>query len=107
LQKFFTDSLYIGRTAFDNYTENTTNEGITMFDFISNIIERITYFFTQVVLLIIIVLAVVLLVLATNRHNKNPYVDHSKQKQMEQIEADREAQYKEALQRLYDEQYGK
>ena len=49
-----------------------------MFDFISNILERITYFFTQVVLLIIIVLAVVLLFLATNRHNKNPYVDTRK-----------------------------
>lgn len=78
-----------------------------MFDFISNILERITYFFTQVVLLIIVVLAVVLLLLATHRYNNNPYVDHSKQKQREQIEAGREAQYKEALQRLYDEQYGK
>ena len=99
--------LYIGGISIDNYTERKTNRGITMFDFISNILERITYFFTQVVLLIIIVLAVVLLFLATNRHNKNPYVDHSKQKQREQIEAERDAQYKEALQRLYDEQYGK
>ncbi|ADL24918.1 hypothetical protein FSU_1253 [Fibrobacter succinogenes subsp. succinogenes S85] len=99
--------LYIGGTAYDNYTENTTNEGITMFDFISNILERITYFFTQVVLLIIIVLAVVLLFLATNRHNKNPYVDHSQEIQKQKIEAERDAQYKEALQRLYDEQYGK
>ena len=107
LQIFFTDLLYIGGTAYDNYTENTTNEGIILFDFISNILERITYFFTQVVLLIIIVLAVILLVLATNRHNKNPYVDHSQEIQKQKIEADREAQYKEALQRLYDEQYGK
>jgi preprotein translocase subunit SecG len=99
--------LYIGGISIDNYTERKTNRGITMFDFISNILERITYFFTQVVLLIIIVLAVVLLALATNRHNKNPYVDHSKQKQREQIEAERDAQYKEALQRLYEEQYGK
>ena len=78
-----------------------------MFDFISNILERITNFFAQVVLLIIIVLAVVLLALATNRHNKNPYVDHSQEIQKQKIEADRETQYKEALQRLYDEQYGK
>jgi preprotein translocase subunit SecG len=106
-QNFITDLLYIGDITYDNYTENTTNEGIIMFDFISNILERITYFFTQVVLLIIIVLAIVLLALATNRHNKNPYVDHSQEIQKQKIEADREAQYKEALQRLYDEQYGK
>lgn len=56
-----------------------------MFDFISNILERITYFFTQVVLLIIIVLAVVLLLLATHRHNNNPYVDHSQEIQKQKI----------------------
>ena len=99
--------LYIGVTAYDNYTERTTNEGIIMFDFISNILERITYFFTQVVLLIIIVLAIVMLLLATHRHNNNPYVDHSQEIQKQKIEAEREAKYKEALQRLYDEQYGK
>ena len=78
-----------------------------MFDFISNILESITHFFTQAILLIIIVLAVVLLFLATHRHNHNPYVDHSQEIQKQQIEAEREAKYKEDLQRLYDEQYGK
>lgn len=78
-----------------------------MFDFICNILESITHFFTQAILLIIIVLAVVLLFLATHRHNHNPYVDHSQEIQKQQIEAEREAKYKEALQRLYDEQYGK
>lgn len=78
-----------------------------MFDFISNILESIAHFFTQAILLIIIVLAVVLLFLAKHRHNHNPYVDHSQEIQKQQIEAERDAQYKEALQRLYDEQYGK
>ena len=62
-----------------------------MFDFISNILESITHFFTQAILLIIIVLAVVLLFLATHRHNHNPYVDHSQEIQKQQIEAEREA----------------
>ena len=78
-----------------------------MFDFISNILESITHFFTQAILLIIIVLAVVLLFLATHRHNDNPYDDHSQEIQKQQIEAEREAKYKEALQHLYEEQYGK
>ena len=78
-----------------------------MFDFISNILESITHFFTQAILLIIIVLAIVLLLLATHRHNNNPYVDHSQYIQKQKIETEREAKYREALQRLYDEQYGK
>ena len=78
-----------------------------MFDFISNILESITHFFTQAILLIIIVFAVVLLLLAAHRHNNNPYVDHSQDIQKQKIETEREAKYREALQRLYDEQYGK
>ena len=43
-----------------------------MFDFISNILESITHFFTQAILLIIIVLAVVLLFLATHSPTITP-----------------------------------
>ena len=78
-----------------------------MFDFIGNIFERITNFFVQIILLIIIVFEVVLLLLAAHRHNNNPYVDHSQDIQKQKIETEREAKYREALQRLYDEQYGK
>ena len=78
-----------------------------MFDFIGNIFERITNFFVQIILLIINVFAVVFLLLAAHRHNNNPYVDHSQDIQKQKIETEREAKYREALQRLYDEQYGK
>ncbi|WP_407448362.1 hypothetical protein [Fibrobacter sp.] len=78
-----------------------------MFDFIGNILERITNFFAQFLLLIIILLAVVLLFLATYRKNHNPYIDHTKDQVEQQIDSEREAKYREALQRLYDEQYGK
>lgn len=72
-----------------------------MFTFISNIFESITHFFTQVILLIIIVLAVALLLLASNRHKNNPYADHTKERIEQQIEADKEALYNKALERLY------
>jgi len=72
-----------------------------MFTFIDNILESITHFFTQVILAIMIVLAVVLLLLASNRHKNNPYADHTKEKIERQIEADKEAQYNKALERLY------
>lgn len=78
-----------------------------MFDFIGNILERITNFFAQFLVLIIILLAVVLLFLATYRKNHNPYIDHTKDQVEQQIDSEREAKYREALQRLYDEQYGK
>ena len=78
-----------------------------MFDFIGSILERITNFFAQFLLLIIILLAVVLLFLATYRKNHNPYIDHTKDQVEQQIDSEREAKYREALQRLYDEQYGK
>ena len=78
-----------------------------MFDFIGNILERITNFFAQFLLLIIILLAVVLLFLATYRKNHNPYIDHTKDQVEQQIDSEREGKYREALQRFYDEQYGK
>lgn len=74
-----------------------------MFDFISGILERIGQFISDIVLVIIIVLAVVLLCLAGHRNANNPYRDHSQEIRKQQIEAERDAQYKEALQRLYDE----
>jgi len=72
-----------------------------MFTFIDNILESITHFFTQVILAIMILLAVVLLLLASNRHKNNPYADHTKERIEQQIEADKEAQYNKALERLY------
>ena len=74
-----------------------------MFDFISGILERIGQFISDIVLVVIIVLAVVLLCLAGHRNANNPYRDHSQEIRKQQIEAGRDAQYKEALQRLYDE----
>ena len=74
-----------------------------MFDFINGILERIGRFISDIVLVIIIVLAVVLLCLAGHRNANNPYRDHSQEIRKQQIEAGRDAQYKEALQRLYDE----
>lgn len=67
-----------------------------MFSFISNLFESVTHFISQVILLIMIVLAVVLLYIATN---KNP--DPVRVQQREQIEAENEAKYKAALERLY------
>lgn len=78
-----------------------------MFDFIGNILENITDFFRHLIVLIIIVLAVVLLLLAGHRNRNNPYRDHTKERIEQQIETEREAKYKESLQCLYDEQYGK
>jgi len=63
-----------------------------MFDFIDNILKRIGQFICDVILVVIIVLFVVLLVLASHRHANNPYVDHSREIQKQQIEADRDAQ---------------
>lgn len=74
-----------------------------MFDFINGILERIGQFISDIVLVVIIVLAVVLLCLAGHRNANNPYRDHSQEIRKQQIEAGRDAQYKEALQRLYDE----
>ena len=74
-----------------------------MFDFISGILERIGQFISDIVLVVIIVLAVVLLCLAGHMNANNPYRDHSQEIRKQQIEAGRDAQYKEALQRLYDE----
>jgi hypothetical protein len=74
-----------------------------MFDFINGILERIGQFISDIVLVIIIVLAVVLLCLVGHRNANNPYRDHSQEIRKQQIEADRDAQYKAALQRLYDE----
>ena len=67
-----------------------------MFTFIGNLFESITHFISQVILAIMIVLAVVLLYIATN---KNP--DPAKVQQRAQIEAEREAKYNAALERLY------
>lgn len=74
-----------------------------MFDFIDNILERIGQFFCKLVLLIIFVLAFILIILAGHRNANNPYIDHSKELRKQQIEAERDAKYKEALQNLYDE----
>ena len=74
-----------------------------MFDFINGILEHIGQFISDIVLVIIIVLAVVLLCLVGYRNANNPYRDHSQEIRKQQIEADRDAQYKAALQRLYDE----
>ena len=74
-----------------------------MFDFINGILERIGRFISDIVLVIIIVLAVVLLCLAGHRNANNPYRDHSQEIRKQQIEAERDVQYKEALLRLYDE----
>lgn len=67
-----------------------------MFTFIGNLFESITHFISQVILAIMIVLAVVLLYIATN---KNP--DPARVQQREQIEAENEAKYNAALERLY------
>jgi hypothetical protein len=67
-----------------------------MFSFISNLFESITHFISQVILLVMIVLAVVLLYIATN---KNP--DPARVQQRQQIEAENEAKYNAALERLY------
>lgn len=67
-----------------------------MFTFIGNLFESITHFISQVILAIMIVLAVVLLYIATN---KNP--DPARVQEREQIEAEREAKYNAALERLY------
>lgn len=72
-----------------------------MFTFIENILDGITNFIAQVMWLIIIVLAVVLLLLASNRHKNNPYADHTKERIEQQIEAEKEAQFNKALERLY------
>lgn len=72
-----------------------------MFSFIGNLFESITHFLTQVILLVIIVLAVALLLLASNRHKHNPYADHTKERIEQQIEAEKEAQFNKALERLY------
>lgn len=78
-----------------------------MFTFIGNLLESITHFFTQVIVLIIIVLAVVLLFLASNRHDKNPYADHTKERIERQIEADKEAKFNEALKSLRETHWEK
>ena len=72
-----------------------------MFSFIGNLFESITHFISQVILLIIIVLAVALLLLASNRHKNNLYADHTKERIEQQIEAEKEALYNKALERLY------
>ena len=72
-----------------------------MFSFISNFFESITRFLAEAIALIIIVLAVALLLLAANRHRNNPYADHTKERIEQQIEAEKEAQYNKALERLY------
>ena len=75
-----------------------------MFTFIGNILDSITNFIVQFIVLIIIVLAVVLLFLAQNRHANNPYADHTKEKIEQQIEAEKEAKFNEALQKFYEYQ---
>lgn len=72
-----------------------------MFTFIDKILDGITNFIAQVLWLIIIVLAVALLLLASNRHRNNPYADHTKERIEQQIEAEKEAQFNKALERLY------
>ena len=74
-----------------------------MFSFIGKIVNGIFQLMNDVILVVIIVLFVVLLVIATNRHNNNPYIDHSDKIQKAKVEAERDAEYKAALQRLYNE----
>ena len=74
-----------------------------MFDFIWKIIDGIGQLVQDAILVIIIVLAIALLLLAGHRNANNPYIDHSDKIQKAKVEADREAQYREALQRLYNE----
>lgn len=78
-----------------------------MFNFISNFFESITRFLAEAIALIIIVLVVALLLLAANRHRNNPYADHTKERIEQQIEADKEAKYNEALKQLYEENLAK
>lgn len=75
-----------------------------MFTFISDTLESITNFFAQFLLVIIIFLTVVLLFLATYRKKHNPYIDHTKDQVEQQIEAEKEAKFNEALQQFYEYQ---
>lgn len=72
----------------------------SMFDFIGKIFNGIFQLITDIILAIIIVLAIALVLLTGHRNANNPYIDHSVKAQ---IEADKEAQYREALQNLYNE----
>lgn len=74
-----------------------------MFDFIGECLERITRFFAEAIAILIIVLGVLLLLLAANRHNNNPYADHTKERIERQIEDEKEAKYNETLELLYKE----
>lgn len=78
-----------------------------MFNFIGNILENITKFFTELIALIIIVAVVALLLLAANRHRNNPYADHTKERIEQQIEDEKEAKYNEALKALYESNFAK
>ncbi len=74
-----------------------------MFDFIGKIFNGIFQLITDIILAIIIVLAIALILLTGHRNANNPYIDHSAKVQKAKIEADKEAQYREALQNLYNE----
>lgn len=74
-----------------------------MFDLIGDFLERITRFFAEAIAILILVLGVLLLLLAANRHNHNPYADHTKEQIERQIEAEKDAKYNEALEILYKE----
>lgn len=78
-----------------------------MFNFIGNILENITNFFRELIVIIIIVLAVALLLLAGHRDRNNPYRDHTKERIEQQIEAEKEAKYNEALKALYESNFAK
>ena len=74
-----------------------------MFDFIWKIVNGILQLINDAILVVIIVLVIALLLLAGHRNANNPYIDHSDKIQKAKIEADKEAQYREALQKLYNE----
>lgn len=74
-----------------------------MFDFIWKIVNGILQLINDAILVVIIVLVIALVLLAGHRNANNPYIDHSDKIQKAKIEADRDAQYREALQKLYNE----
>lgn len=78
-----------------------------MFNFIGNILENITNFFKELIFLVFIACVVALLLLVGYRHRNNPYRDHTKERIEQQIEAEKDAKYNEALKALYEANFAK
>ena len=74
-----------------------------MFTLIGKLVNGILQLINDCILLVIIVIVIALVLLAGHRNAINPYVDHSDKIQKAKIEAEKDAQYMEALQKLYNE----